>query len=155
MRENRPPILVKIATAVACFGLGICAACLHAAEQDLPPKAKEVATKFETYKKTATPAAIEAKRKQVTFQVKEVRLRPKTDKHDRSIKMERAKRFLGTGCRVQLNMLFRGREMAHEELGREKMDRIALDLKEVAEVFQHPRMEGRTMHMLIQSIKKK
>ena len=91
----------------------------------------------------------EAKKKQVTFQIKEVRLRPKTDTHDRSIKMDRAKRFLSQGCRVQLNMLFRGRELAHKDLGRERLMEFAEELDEIAKIETMPQFSNRRMTMLL------
>jgi translation initiation factor IF-3 len=82
-------------------------------------------------------------------------MRPSTDEHDFQTKMKHIKRFLEDGDRVKITIRFRGREMTHKELGRERMDRVLEELKEMAEVFQHPKMEGRMMNMLIQPLKKK
>ena len=86
-------------------------------------------------------------------QVKEVRLRPKTDKHDVQVKADRARRFLGRGDKVLVNMLFRGREMAHRDLGKAMLDKFAEDLVDVAKVESPPRMERNKMNMLLAPIK--
>jgi translation initiation factor IF-3 len=91
----------------------------------------------------------DAKRKQVVTQIKEIRLRPKTDTHDRGIKMERARRFLTEGNRVQLNMLFRGREMAHLDLGRRLLMDFAEELGDLAKIETVPRRMGRRMNMML------
>lgn len=89
------------------------------------------------------------KRKSHTTQLKEIRLRPKIDKHDRDFKLNQAREFLGEGHKVQFNMLFRGREMAHQEVGREVMDYILKELIEISKVERPPTMEGRRMTMLL------
>lgn len=106
--------------------------------------------KYETAKRKS-----EAKKKQQVVHLKEIKMRPSTDEHDFQTKMKHIKRFLEDGDRVKITIRFRGREMAHKELGRDRMTRVAEDLKEIAEVFQHPKMEGRMMNMLIQPLKKK
>jgi len=106
--------------------------------------------KYEQSKRKA-----EAKKKQQVVHLKEIKMRPSTDEHDFQTKMKHIKRFLEDGDRVKITIRFRGREMTHKELGRERMDRVVEELKEVAEIFQHPKMEGRMMNMLIQPIKKK
>ena len=97
----------------------------------------------------------EAKKKQQVVLLKEIKMRPSTDEHDYQTKMKHIRRFLEEGNRVKITIRFRGREMAHKELGRDRMTRVAEELKEIAEVFQHPKMEGRMMNMLIQPLKKK
>ena len=82
-------------------------------------------------------------------QVKEVRLRPKTDTHDVEVKRNRAIRFLGRGDKVLVNMLFRGREMAHVDIGREILQQFAIDLEDMAKVESPPKMERNKMHMLL------
>lgn len=106
--------------------------------------------KYETAKRKS-----EAKKKQQVVHLKEIKMRPSTDEHDFQTKMKHIRRFLEDGDRVKITIRFRGREMAHKELGRERMDRVAEELKELAEIFQHPKMEGRMMNMLIQPLKKK
>jgi translation initiation factor IF-3 len=85
--------------------------------------------------------------------LKEVRLRPKTDEHDMQIKIDRARRFLGGGSKVQFTMLFRGRERAHADIGLDIFRSILDDLGEDAKVERAPRMEGRRMTMLVGPIK--
>ena len=87
--------------------------------------------------------------KQHVSQVKEIRLRPKTDTHDVDVKMQRARRFLERGDKVFVNMLFRGREMAHRELGQAMLQKFAADLEDLAKVENPPRMERNKMNMLL------
>ncbi len=89
------------------------------------------------------------KRKSHAAQLKEIRIRPKIDKHDRDFKVNQAKEFLEAGHKVQFNMLFRGREMAHQDVGRAVMDAIIQDLAEASKVERPPRMEGRRMTVLL------
>jgi len=96
-----------------------------------------------------------AKKQQVVVHVKEIKMRPSTDEHDLQTKMRHVKRFLEEGDRVKISIRFRGREMAHKELGRERLSWVAEELKDMAEVTQEPRLEGRMMHMMLQPIKKK
>jgi translation initiation factor IF-3 len=91
----------------------------------------------------------DAKKKSHATQLKEIRLRPKIDKHDRDFKINQARGFLAEGHKVQFNMLFRGREMAHQDVGRAVMDAIVKDLAEVSKIERHPSMEGRRMTMLL------
>ena len=82
-------------------------------------------------------------------QIKEVRIRPKTDPHDKAIKVNRAIRFLGDGNKVQFTMLFRGRERFHVTIGMDILNGIAADLEPQAKVERFPKMEGRRMTMLL------
>jgi translation initiation factor IF-3 len=81
--------------------------------------------------------------------LKEVRLRPGTDEHDYQVKLERAKRFLGKGDKVQLVLMFRGRQMVHKDIGRKLLERMVADLGDLAKVERMPKQEGRRMTMLI------
>lgn len=90
----------------------------------------------------------EAKKKQVTISVKEVKFRPGTDDHDYDFKMRNARRFLEEGDKVKSTIFFRGREMAHRELGAEVLARLEKDLAEVGEVEARPRMEGNQMYFI-------
>jgi translation initiation factor IF-3 len=81
--------------------------------------------------------------------LKEVRLRPKTGDHDYEVKLRRAKDFLGKGDKVQLVLMFRGREMVHQDRGRALLERMVKDLQEVAKVERSGKMEGRRMTMLL------
>ncbi len=91
----------------------------------------------------------EAKKKQTVIQVKEVKVRPKTDEHDLQVKVRHIKRFLGQKDKAKVTILFRGREIAYTELGMKVLERIREELKEDAVVEQSPKMEGRNMVMIL------
>ena len=90
-----------------------------------------------------------AKKKQKNVQVKEVKFRPGTEEADYQVKMRNVHRFLDEGNKVKLTLRFRGREMAHRELGAAMLKRVETELKEEIVVEQYPRMEGRQMVMMI------
>jgi len=92
--------------------------------------------------------AKEAKRKQAHFQVKEMKMRPKIDRHDYMTKKGHIERFLGQGNKVKLTIMFRGREMAHPELGARILDRLAVDLAPIAHVEVPSKLDGRNMTMV-------
>ena len=100
--------------------------------------------KYESQKKAA-----EAKKKQKIIEVKEVKFRPNIDTHDYDVKMRNVNRFLEDGDKVKVTLRFRGREMAHQELGRDLLKRIAADIEDVAKVESMPKMEGRQMIMVV------
>ena len=91
----------------------------------------------------------EARKKQKIIEVKEVKFRPNTDTHDYEVKMKNVYKFLEKGDKVKVTLRFRGREMAHQNLGRELLERVAEDTKEHGRVENFPKMEGRQMVMLI------
>ncbi len=91
----------------------------------------------------------ESRRRQKTQDLKEIRLRPKIDGHDLETKGRQAGKFLESGDKVKLSVLFRGREMAHQDIGKVLLDRLAEQLNEVATIDQAPHIEGRTMVMLL------
>lgn len=91
----------------------------------------------------------EAKKKQTVIQVKEIKLRPKTDEHDFQFKTRHVDRFLRSGHKAKVTMMFRGREMVHTELGKRLLDRLAETLKDVGQVEQSPKIEGRNMTMIL------
>jgi translation initiation factor IF-3 len=91
----------------------------------------------------------EAKKKQVHVQLKEVKLRPKTDDHDLDFKVKHVKRFLEEGNKAKITMVFRGREITHTNLGLAILDKIAEELQEVAVIEVRPKMEGRSMYMIV------
>ena len=95
-----------------------------------------------------------AKKKQKQVQVKEVKFRPQTDVGDYSIKLRNLRRFLANGDKAKVTMRFRGREHAHRELGLDVLKRIEKDLEDIAQVEQHPAMEGRQMVMVLAPRKK-
>lgn len=105
--------------------------------------------KFEAQKKVQA-----AKKKQKQVEIKELKFRPTTDVGDYTIKMRNLRRFLEEGDKVKITIRFRGREMAHQELGRAMVDKISADVAEEAVVEQYPRMEGRLMVMMIAPKKK-
>ena len=104
---------------------------------------------FETNKKAAI-----AKKKQKQIQIKEVKFRPGTDEGDYQIKLRNLIRFFEEGDKAKVTLRFRGREMAHTDLGRQKLSRLQNDLSAVAVVEQHPLMEGRQMVMMLAPKKK-
>lgn len=90
-----------------------------------------------------------AKRKQKQIQVKEIKFRPGTDEGDYQIKLRNLKRFLEHGDKVKVTLRFRGREMAHQEIGAQMLQRVEGDLDELGSVEQYPKLEGRQMVMVI------
>lgn len=106
--------------------------------------------KFEQEKK-----AREAKKKQHTADVKEVKMRYKIDEHDYKVRINQAQRFLKSGDKVKATITFRGREIQHANLAQDLLERMATDLKEVAEIQQAPKREGRNMMMLLSPKKEK
>ncbi len=105
--------------------------------------------KFEMQKKAA-----EAKKKQKQVEIKELKFRPVTDEGDYQIKMRNIRRFLEEGDKVKVNIRFRGREMSHQELGREMAERIERELGDEIVIESRPRLEGRQMVMMIAPKKK-
>jgi translation initiation factor IF-3 len=91
----------------------------------------------------------EARKKQKTIDVKEIKLRPNIDTHDYDVKMRNARRFIDDGDKVKVTLRFRGREMAHQDLGAQVLERVRTELDEIAKVEQMPKMEGRQMVMVI------
>jgi len=91
----------------------------------------------------------EARKKQKIIEIKEIKLRPSIDDHDYDVKMRSMLKFIGEGDKVKVTMRFRGRELAHQELGMDVLMRVKGDLDEIAKVEQTPRMEGRQMTMVV------
>ena len=91
----------------------------------------------------------EARKKQKIIEVKEVKFRPNTDTHDYDVKMRNVTRFLENGDKVKVTLRFRGREMAHQDLGRDLLHRVADDIEGLGKVENMPKMEGRQMIMII------
>jgi translation initiation factor IF-3 len=96
----------------------------------------------------------EARKKQSRVEVKEIKMRPKIDIHDYGTKKGHVERFLKTGARVKVTIMFRGREMAHTELGRKLLDRLTEDLQELATVESYPKLDGRNMVMVLAPVKR-
>jgi translation initiation factor IF-3 len=101
------------------------------------------------FKYIAQKKANETRKKQKIIEVKEIKMRPNIDKHDYDVKMRSVVKFLGEGDKVKVTMRFRGREMAHQELGRDVLDKVRNELDESAKVEQFPQMEGRQMIMIL------
>ena len=91
----------------------------------------------------------EARKKQKTIDVKEIKMRPGIEVHDYDVKMRAMRKFLGEGDKVKVTMRFRGREMAHQDLGLKVLNRVRDELDELAKVEQMPKMEGRQMIMIV------
>ena len=112
-----------------------------------PPVAKIL--DFGKYKYEAQKKKNEAKKKQKVIDVKEIKIRPNIDDHDFDVKMRNMRRFIDSGDKVKVTLRFRGREMAHQELGVNVLERIKADFDEVAKVEQEAKMEGRQMIMVM------
>jgi translation initiation factor IF-3 len=97
----------------------------------------------------AKKKANEAKKKQVTITVKEVKFRPSTDEHDYNYRMKHAREWLQDGDKVKATIWFRGREMTHRELGARILEKLEQDLADVGEVEARPRMEGNQMFIVV------
>jgi translation initiation factor IF-3 len=91
----------------------------------------------------------EAKKKQVVVQLKEVKLRPRTEEHDYTTKLKKVREFLGEANKARITVTFRGRELSHRELGQKVLQRVIEDLRDVAVIEAAPRMEGRQMFMIL------
>nr|WP_246832677.1 translation initiation factor IF-3 [Thioclava sp. F28-4] len=100
--------------------------------------------KYEQQKREA-----EARKKQKTIEIKEVKFRPGTDVHDYDVKMRNVVKFLENGDKVKVTLRFRGREMAHQDLGLELLNRVRTDVGELGKVENMPKLEGRQMVMMI------
>ncbi len=100
--------------------------------------------RFDQQKKAA-----EARKKQKTVEVKEIKLRPAIDKHDYETKMKSVRRFFEEGDKVKITLRFRGREMAHQEIGMRLLERVKEETQEVAKVELEPQLEGRQMIMIL------
>jgi translation initiation factor IF-3 len=100
--------------------------------------------KYQQNKKTQ-----EARKHQTVIHVKEVKVRPHTEEHDFQFKLRHVKRFLSEGNKVKVTMLFRGREIAHPEFGKEMLERVIAEMKDLMVIEQTPRLEGRSMVMIL------
>ncbi len=97
----------------------------------------------------------EAKKKQSVVHMKEVKLRPKIDEHDFQFKLRHIERFLSEGNKAKITIVFRGREITHKELGREKLERVAEAVKELGAIDLGPKQEGRNLIMVLNPIHRK
>ena len=101
------------------------------------------------YKYEAQKKANEARKKQKTIDVKEIKMRPGIEEHDYQVKMRSVRKFLDHGDKVKMTIRFRGREMAHQDLGMRVLDRVRDDLEEFVKIEQFPKTEGRLMTMVV------
>ena len=101
------------------------------------------------YKYEQQKKANEARKKQKVVEIKEIKVRPNIDDHDYEVKMKQMKNFIGEGDKVKVTLRFRGREMAHQELGVKVLERIRNDLIDLIKVEQMPRLENRQMIMVV------
>ncbi len=101
------------------------------------------------YKYQARKKAAEARKKQKSFDVKEIKLRPNIDTHDYDVKMRSMQRFFESGDKVKVTLRFKGREMAHQQLGMDLMRRVKEQTEEIAKVELEPKLEGRQMIMVL------
>ena len=108
---------------------------------------------FGKYKYEQQKKESEARKKQKTIEVKEIKFRPNTDTHDYEVKMRSVAKFLDNGDKVKITMRFRGREMAHQELGRQLLERVSDDTKAIGKIDSIPKLEGRQIVMLINPTK--
>ena len=104
---------------------------------------------FGKYKYTQSRRLKEARKKQTTIQVKEVKMGPKTEKHDFDFKLKHVRRFLEEGHKAKVTVRFKGREMAHTELGWKMIQRMVDAVQDIATVENNPRMEGRLLHIML------
>ena len=91
----------------------------------------------------------DARKSQTTIQVKEIRIRPKTEEHDLEVKIKHIKKFLSQGDKVKITMMFRGREIAYTDIGRRMMEEIKTALDGLCAIDHQPRLEGRNMIMIV------
>ena len=101
------------------------------------------------YKYQQSKRTQEARKHQTVIRIKEVKVRPRTEEHDFQFKLRHVKRFLDEGNKVKISMLFRGREIAHPEFGKEVLNRFIEAVKEMTVIEQSPRLEGRNMVMIL------
>ncbi len=119
---------------------------------EVSPDAKPPVCKildYGKYKYQEQKKAAEARKKQKTVELKEVKMRPSIDNHDYETKVKAMRRFFDSGDKVKVTLRFRGREMAHQHLGMEVLQRVKAEVEEVAKVEAEPRLEGRQMVMVL------
>ncbi len=130
-------------TAAEEYGLDLVEVSPHAD----PPVCKIL--DYGKYKYEAQKKKNDARKKQKTIDIKEIKLRPNIDEHDYRVKMRNVEKFLGEGDKVKVTLRFRGREMAHQEIGVNVLNRVRDDTEEIAKVEAFPKLEGRQMVMVI------
>ena len=142
--DNKGVVETQAALAMAvAAGLDL----VEIAPNSTPPVVKIL--DYGKYKFQAQKKAAEARKKQKVVEIKEIKLRPMIDDHDYDVKMRSMKRFFEEGDKVKITLRFRGREMAHQELGYKLLDRVKIDTATMAKIESEPRFEGRQMVMLL------
>ena len=142
--DNKGVVETEVALGMAqAAGLDL----VEIAPNSTPPVAKIL--DYGKYKFQAQKKAAEARKKQKVVEVKEIKLRPMIDDHDYQVKMRSMQRFFEEGDKVKITLRFRGREMAHQELGYNLLNRVKEDTGSFAKVESEPRFEGRQMVMLL------
>ncbi|HXD46316.1 MAG TPA: translation initiation factor IF-3 [Pseudolabrys sp.] len=142
--HNHGPTPIQTALEMAqAAGLDL----VEIAPNSAPPVAKLL--DYGKYKYQAQKKAAEARKKQHVVEIKEIKLRPMIDDHDYDVKMRSMKRFFEEGDKVKITLRFRGREMAHQELGFQLLNRVKADTGPMAKVEAEPRFEGRQMVMVL------
>jgi len=142
--ENKGAVDIQTALGLAeAAGLDL----VEIAPNSSPPVCKIL--DYGKYKFQAQKKAAEARKKQKVVEIKEIKLRPMIDDHDYDVKMRSMKRFFEEGDKVKITLRFRGREMAHQELGYNLLNRVKEDTGSFAKVESEPRFEGRQMVMLL------
>ncbi len=142
--ENKGAVDIQTALGIAeAAGLDL----VEIAPNSSPPVCKIL--DYGKYKFQAQKKAAEARKKQKVVEIKEIKLRPMIDDHDYDVKMRSMKRFFEEGDKVKITLRFRGREMAHQELGYQLLNRVKDDTGSFAKVESEPRFEGRQMVMLL------
>ncbi len=124
---------------------------------EISPTAKPPVCKlmdFGKYKYEQSKKRDEAKKKQKQVQIKEIKFRPGTDDGDYNIKMRKVREFLAEGDKVKITLRFRGREMAHQQIGAQLLERVKADVAEEAQIESFPKLEGRQMVMMLAPKKK-
>jgi translation initiation factor IF-3 len=101
------------------------------------------------YKYQQSKKQQEARKKQIQIQLKEIKLRPKTDEHDLQFKIKHARRFIEEGNKAKISVVFRGREVTHMELGQQALERVVKELEDIAIIEVRPKMEGRNMFIIL------
>ncbi|MEO8249725.1 MAG: translation initiation factor IF-3 [Burkholderiales bacterium] len=150
--ENEPLGVVPIADALRMAG-ELDVDLVEIAATASPPVCRLM--DYGKFKYLEQKRAAEAKAKQTTIEIKEIKFRPGTDEGDYNIKMRNIKRFLGEGDKCKITLRFRGREITHQEIGMALLQRIRDELADLIVVEQFPRLEGRQMVMMIAPAKKK
>jgi translation initiation factor IF-3 len=142
--HNHGPVEVQIALQKAQeAGLDL----VEIAPNSAPPVCKIL--DYGKYKYQAQKKAAEARKKQKVVEVKEIKLRPMIDDHDYDVKMRSIKRFFEEGDKVKVTLRFRGREMAHMEIGMELLQKVKRDIDTIGKIEQEPKLEGRQMIMVM------